>query len=141
MIYSTTYVTLPDGAATPARAVWTQLYAVGLGLVALLVFLALDYRFLAEHSLFIYGGLVRAADLRAGLRRQAQMGAQRWIPLGVFNLQPSEFGTHRRGADARDVFRREPRAARGTRRPDHRRPASSSSRSCSSPSSRTSARR
>ena len=31
MIYSTTYVRLPDGAGTPDREFWTQLYALGLG--------------------------------------------------------------------------------------------------------------
>jgi rod shape determining protein RodA len=91
MIYSTTYVTLPDGTGHPGPRFWVQLYAVGLGALALIVFLALDYRFLAEHSLFLYGGLllllvyVLVNGVRAG-------GSTRWISLGVFNLQPSEFG-------------------------------------------------
>jgi rod shape determining protein RodA len=91
MIYSTTYVTLPDGSGHPGARFWVQLYAVGLGALALIVFLALDYRFLAEHSLFLYGGLVLLLvyvlvnGVRAG-------GSTRWISLGVFNLQPSEFG-------------------------------------------------
>jgi rod shape determining protein RodA len=91
MIYSTTYVTLPDGTGHPGPRFWVQLYAVGLGALALIVFLALDYRFLAEHSLFLYGGLVLLLvyvlvnGVRAG-------GSTRWISLGVFNLQPSEFG-------------------------------------------------
>src|SRR4051812_50194746 len=58
MIYSTTYVTLPDGTGHPGARFWVQLYAVGLGVLALAIFLALDYRFLAEHSLVVYGGLV-----------------------------------------------------------------------------------
>jgi rod shape determining protein RodA len=91
MIYSTTYVTLPDGTGHAGARFWVQLYAVGLGVMALAVFLAIDYRFLAEHSLFLYGGLVLllvyvlAGGVKAG-------GSQRWISLGVFNLQPSEFG-------------------------------------------------
>ena len=90
MIYSTTYVTLPDGSGHPGPRFWVQLYAVGLGAVALIIFLALDYRFLAEHSLFLYIGLVLLlvyvlfGGVRAG-------GSTRWISLGVFNLQPSEF--------------------------------------------------
>jgi rod shape determining protein RodA len=91
MIYSTTYVTLPDGSGHPGARFWVQLYAVGLGALALIIFLALDYRFLADHSLFLYVGLVLlliyvlvGGGVRAG-------GSTRWISLGVFNLQPSEF--------------------------------------------------
>ena len=91
MIYSTTYVTLADGSGHAGNRFWVQLYAVGLGVLALAIFLALDYRFMAEHSLFLYIGLVLlllyvlVAGVKAG-------GSQRWISLGVFNLQPSEFG-------------------------------------------------
>ena len=65
MIYSTTYVTLPDGRATPVRSSGPRSTRSVLGLVALLVCLTLDYRMLAENSLFLYGGLVAAARLRA----------------------------------------------------------------------------
>jgi len=91
MIYSTTYVTLPDGTGHPGARFWVQLYAVGLGVLALAIFLAIDYRFMAEHSLVLYVGLVLLLlyvllfGVRAG-------GSTRWISLGVFNLQPSEFG-------------------------------------------------
>ncbi len=91
MIYSTTYVGahLPGGGHAGGRF-WVQLYATGLGFLVLLIFLALDYRFLAEHSLLLFCGLiglliyVLIGGLRAG-------GSTRWISLGVFNLQPSEF--------------------------------------------------
>jgi rod shape determining protein RodA len=91
MIYSTTYVTLPDGSGHPGPRFWVQLYAVGLGALALAIFLAIDYRFLAEHSLFLYVGLVMLLIyvLMGGVRAG---GSQRWISLGAFNLQPSEFG-------------------------------------------------
>jgi rod shape determining protein RodA len=91
MIYSTTYVTLPDGTGHPGARFWVQLYAVGLGVLALAIFLAVDYRFMAEHSLVPYIGLVLLlvyvliGGVRAG-------GSTRWISLGIFNLQPSEFG-------------------------------------------------
>ena len=45
MIYSTTYVTLPDGTGHPGARFWMQLYAVGLGVLALAIFLLIDYRF------------------------------------------------------------------------------------------------
>ena len=72
MIYSATQSSAP-------RLYTSQLYALGLGGVALVVMLAIDY--LAVLGLLVYVlffGVVRG-------------GARRWIPLGVFNLQPSEF--------------------------------------------------
>ena len=91
MIYSTTYVTLPDGSGHPGARFWVQLYAVGLGTIALLVFLALDYRFLAEHSLALYIGLV-VLLVYVLIGGKNAGGSTRWISLRVFNLQPSEFG-------------------------------------------------
>jgi rod shape determining protein RodA len=91
MIYSTTYVTLADGTGHPGARFWVQLYAVGLGVMALLVFLFLDYRFLAEHSLALYVGLVLLL-IYVLIGGKNAGGSTRWISLGVFNLQPSEFG-------------------------------------------------
>jgi len=68
-----------------------QVYALVLGLTAFILFLSLDYRMLAENSLFMYGGLC-ALLLFVLVKGSTQMGAQRWIPIGPFNLQPSEFG-------------------------------------------------
>jgi rod shape determining protein RodA len=90
MIYSTTYVTLPDGTGYPGREVRTQTYALVLGLIALLAFLLIDYRVLAENSLFLYLGLCGLL-LFVLFKGSTQMGAQRWIPIGPFHLQPSEF--------------------------------------------------
>jgi rod shape determining protein RodA len=87
MIYSVT--TTAGGAAS--GLVRTQMYALGLGLIALLVCLAVDYRLLAEHSLFIYGALL-VLLIFVLVKGQTQMGGQRWIPIGPFHLQPSEFG-------------------------------------------------
>jgi rod shape determining protein RodA len=68
----------------------TQLYAIGLGIVAMLVTLSLDYRTFTDKSHFIYIALlvVLVYVLFFGM---VQMGARRWIPLRGFNLQPSEF--------------------------------------------------
>jgi rod shape determining protein RodA len=90
MVYSTTYVpTATGGHAAPQ--VMTQIYALAIGLVALLVFVAVDYRVFAENSLFIYGALI-VLLVFVLLKGQTQMGGQRWIPIGPFHLQPSEFG-------------------------------------------------
>ena len=91
MIYSTTYVTLPDGTGHAGPQVRTQVYALIIGLLAFVIFLTIDYRMLAEHSLFLYGGLI-VLLLFVLVKGSTQMGAQRWIPIGPFNLQPSEFG-------------------------------------------------
>ena len=90
MIYSTTYITTATGGHAD-KQVWTQSYALALGLVALVVCLAVDYRMLAEHSLFIYGALI-VLLIFVLVKGQTQMGGQRWIPIGPFHLQPSEFG-------------------------------------------------
>src|SRR5215216_511570 len=74
MVYSTTYITDAAGGHA-APQVRTQLYALGIGLVALLVCLAIDYRMLAENSLFIYGGLTLLL-IFVLLKGQTQMGGQ-----------------------------------------------------------------
>ncbi len=82
MIYSTT------GGAGPVF--WMQVYAVALGLAGMAVCLTLDYRSLADRSHLVYLGILALLVfvLFAGVVRG---GSRRWIDLGVFNLQPSEF--------------------------------------------------
>ena len=91
MIYSTTYVVTGPDTGHAGPQVRTQIYALVLGLIALLVCLSIDYRVLAEHSLIIYGGLC-VLLIYVLFKGSTQFGAQRWIDLGPFNLQPSEFG-------------------------------------------------
>jgi rod shape determining protein RodA len=73
-----------------SRLYLTQVSAIALGTVALLVCLAIDYRSLADRSHLIYGGLVLLLVyvLFFGVVRG---GGRRWIALPLFNLQPSEF--------------------------------------------------
>jgi rod shape determining protein RodA len=89
MIYSTTFIQVPGG-GYPAREFWVQLYALGIGLIALVVCLTLDYRKLAEHSLLLYMALI-ALLVYVLLAGHSAGGAQRWIPIGPVRLQPSEF--------------------------------------------------
>ena len=86
MIYSTTF----DPTRGTSRMYVTQLYAIGLGLVAMVVMLSFDYRTFTDKSHLIYIGML-ALLLYVMFFGMVQMGARRWIPLRVFNLQPSEF--------------------------------------------------
>ena len=87
MIYSTSPAA-PRPGATPLYV--TQISAMVLGTVALLICLGVDYRSLADRAHFIYAGLLilLVYVLFFGVVRG---GGRRWIPLPWFNLQPSEF--------------------------------------------------
>jgi rod shape determining protein RodA len=85
MIFSTT-----AGSTRNLHLYTTQLYAIALGLGALLFTLTVDYRAFTDKSHLIYIGLL-ALLLYVLFFGTAQMGARRWIPLRIFNLQPSEF--------------------------------------------------
>lgn len=86
-VYSVTWNT---AAGAPGREFWIQVYALPVGLVALVVFMLIDYRTLTDRSLIFYGLLVVAliAVWQFGVVRG---GARRWIALGGISLQPSEF--------------------------------------------------
>jgi rod shape determining protein RodA len=81
-IYSAT------GGAT--RIYYTQIYGIVLGLVALLIALTFDYRSLADRSHLIYLGVL-ALLVYVLFFGAVRGGSRRWIDLGMFNLQPSEF--------------------------------------------------
>ena len=83
MIYSATWASAP-------RLYISQLYALGLGAIALVVALSIDYRTLADRSHFLYLALL-ALLVYVMLFGAVRGGARRWISLGFYNLQPSEF--------------------------------------------------
>src|SRR3954471_4382261 len=86
MINSTT----ADPTRAMSRMYLTQIYAIVLGLIAMVFMLTLDYRTFADKSHLIYIALL-AVLIYVMFFGTVQMGARRWIPLKVFNLQPSEF--------------------------------------------------
>src|SRR5262249_44736352 len=87
MIYSTTSDPTHPGTS---RLFITQLYAIAIGLFVMAVMMTIDYRAFTDKSHLIYVALLALLVyvLAFGM---VQMGAKRWIPLRVFNLQPSEF--------------------------------------------------
>jgi rod shape determining protein RodA len=81
MIYSTT---------GSWRLPTIQIYAILLGSIAFVVCLAVDYRALTDKSHFIYLAMLGLL-LYVLFFGTTAGGARRWISLGAFNLQPSEF--------------------------------------------------
>ena len=75
----------------PGRQFWMQMYSLPVALTAMTVCLLIDYRTLTQRSLIIYGLFV-ASLVAVMFIGDVRMGARRWIDLGGFSLQPSEFG-------------------------------------------------
>ncbi len=67
-----------------------QIRWVVTGLMLLLVVISIDYHLIAELSPYIYWSVIGLLVLVL-LRGTEAGGAQRWISLGAFRLQPSEF--------------------------------------------------
>src|SRR5581483_10643956 len=80
MIYSTT----SDPTRGSSHLHITQMYAIVLGLCAMGITLAIDYRAFTDKSHLIYIALL-ALLLYVMFFGMVQMGARRWIPLRVFN--------------------------------------------------------
>jgi rod shape determining protein RodA len=68
------------------QAVW-----VGLGLLAMLLTAAVDYRVLRDWSPVLYVGSVLALVAVLSSLGSATRGTQAWFELGSFQLQPSEY--------------------------------------------------
>jgi rod shape determining protein RodA len=85
-IYSVTYAQPGGGAPMYAK----QLAWIAIGCVAFVAALAVDYHRISRLSYVLYALLLvlLAVVLVAG---KASRGAQRWIPIGPFVFQPSEF--------------------------------------------------
>src|SRR5436189_4265906 len=86
-IYSATY----DPTRGASHRYVIQLYAIAIGFGAMMLTMTLDYRTYTDKSHFIYIALVGLL-LYVLFFGHVGKGARRWIPLGSFNLQPSEFG-------------------------------------------------
>src|SRR5918993_5347115 len=111
-IYSATY----NQQSGVSSIFYTQIWAILLGFVALLVALSIDYRSLADKSHFLYIAIL-ALLIGVLVFGVVRGGSRRWIDMGPMNLQPSEFakatlalvlakffGESRRGAIGRTDF-------------------------------------
>lgn len=67
-----------------------QVRWLGLGLVAMGICAAIDYRYLQINAYAIYGGLLLMLVLVLTMGKTS-MGAQRWLIVGPMRIQPSEF--------------------------------------------------
>lgn len=89
VVYSASYSQLVAAGLSPWHHVQTQLVAFGLGLVAAIIIVSIDYRAWARWSKLIY---IATMALLSGvlLIGQAVFGSQRWVQIGPLSLQPSE---------------------------------------------------
>jgi len=84
-LYSATFQNPALAGLVPRQAFW-----IGVGLVALLVVLAIDYHTLAGFTPVLYSGAVLALVYLLFFGR-AIAGTRGWLELGPMNVQPSEF--------------------------------------------------
>lgn len=89
MVYSATHVRLEAETGDPAAAMRRQMIFAGAALAAFILGSVIDYRHYRRMIFVIYG--VTVAVLAAVLFFPPIQGASRWIPLGSFRFQPSEF--------------------------------------------------
>jgi rod shape determining protein RodA len=87
MIYSATYGTEP-GATVDPRVIRQMAYAAA-GIGVMVVMVGFDYRLLSNLAGLLYAVAIGALVVVLVLGR-LHYGAQRWIDLGFFQLQPSE---------------------------------------------------
>ena len=89
VIYSASYSQLAAAGQNPFRYVQRQLLAFGLGLVAMVVIISIDYRAWKRWTNLIYFANLALLTVVL-LIGKTVFGSQRWFRLGPLNLQPSE---------------------------------------------------
>lgn len=90
MIYSSKYVVLLQAGAPTGTFAVRQLVSLGIGLVAMIVVAAVDYRYLRAYGAILYVvalGLLALVLTPLGVEVN---GARAWLAIGGFQFQPSE---------------------------------------------------
>jgi len=91
MVYSASFAISQENFGHDLHIVTRQSVAVGIGLVLLLATMLFDYRRYQKSAIVAVAVLGILAALIFVLLMPASRGSHRWIPLGIFNAQPSEF--------------------------------------------------
>lgn len=89
-IYSAKFTALTSQGRSPTEYISTQLIALVIGLIAMVVAALIDYRYLRSYAAVLYGGAVVLLILTLTPLGTEINGSQRWILLGPLQLQPSE---------------------------------------------------
>ncbi len=89
MIYSATRFNLERAEQIPTGTMERQMIFVTAGMIVLAIFSWIDYREYKSFLPLIYGSII--VLLVAVFLFEEVNGAQRWIPIPLFNLQPAEF--------------------------------------------------
>lgn len=90
MIYSASSITAAVREGSSSHFLVRQLIFIGIGLALAAGLARLDYRILRDKALLFWGSTVALLLMTVAVGT-VRGGAKRWIPLGLFNLQPSEF--------------------------------------------------
>jgi rod shape determining protein RodA len=84
-------ITRFDVPGNPDYFVTRQVIAIAVGAVAMIVAVLVPPSLYARHWRFLYGGMI-GVMLFVFVFAEAVRGSKRWIDLGPFQFQPSEFG-------------------------------------------------
>lgn len=92
MMVTSASLHLGDRIDSPFYYSWKHLFSIGIGIAAGLIVMQIPTNYWQRYSAYLYllGLLLLLLLLIPGVGRSAG-GATRWIPLGIFNLQSSEF--------------------------------------------------
>jgi len=91
MVYSATHRSLAEFGQSPTFFLRKQFLALAVGLVALVVAAAVDYRLLKIYAPFLFlFGVALLVLVRTPLGSSA-LGAQRWFQVAGFQFSPSQF--------------------------------------------------
>ncbi|MDE8702513.1 FtsW/RodA/SpoVE family cell cycle protein [Adlercreutzia equolifaciens] len=92
MVYSASMVTALDSGVAASDYFTDQLIFAAVGVVmALVLWKVIPYRVWVGPIVWVIWGVAVALILATALSGHAEYGAQRWLSLGGFRIQPSEF--------------------------------------------------